>query len=215
MKHHDFDEQDWIARLGVALEAVVPTARPQILDPPGYTRLISFEEYRELGHRAKHDLGVRKMFEDSHLWIDSDPAEAIAILLDHPVLRQGLIGPDSDPKLGFVLFTRSFHADLKWLVSNSTKRAIKESGKHAAVSLHRYLTLGEAGNLPATEIIVFHGLTMDSRVDLGNGAFLASYDDVKTDYDLPAEILTPGLLRPEKVAIGPSPRQMCPCSSEE
>ena len=187
MKHHDFDEKDWIARLGAVLETIAPTARPQIPDPAGYTRLISFEQYRELGHRAKDDPGVRKIFEDSHLWFDSDSIEATAVLREHPLVERGLTGPDSDPVLGFVLFTRSFHADLNWLVSNLTKHAVKESGERAAESLHRYLTLGEAGNLPATEIILFYGLTMDSRVDLGSGAFLAPYDDLKADYGLPAD----------------------------
>ena len=66
-----------------------------------------------------------------------------------------------------------------------TKHAIKVSGESAAELLHRYLTLGATADLPATELTLFHGLTLDRQFDLGSGAFLAPYEEVKARYGLP------------------------------
>ena len=187
MAQSKFHEADWIKRLAAALEDVAPTARPQIPDPPGYTRLISFDEYRALADRAKHDPDIRKIFEESHLWLDTDPEEARAILREHPVVRQGLIGSGKDEGIGMAMVSKWFRIDLKSLVLDLAKHAVKASGECAAKLLHRYLTASEAGDLPAHEITVFHGLVVEGRLDLGADAYLAPYEYARVEFDLPDE----------------------------
>ena len=185
MRRPQFDHARWIGRLATALETLAPTVTPWIPAPPDNTCLISFDEYCALADHAKHHLGSRDIFEKSHLSLDKDPKEAIAILREHPLIQPGLTDSAQDDALGMVLFTSWLRLSLKSLVLDLTKHAIKTDSSSAAELLHRYLTLGEAAKLPASEITVFHGLTLDRQIDLGNGAFLAPYEDVKTTYDLP------------------------------
>ncbi len=191
-----FDAADWIGRLAAALEDVAAQARPAFPfspETPHYGPLDEYwpdthRQYRDLAARARHDPAAAKIFAESHLWLKSDPAEARAILREHPLLRPGLIGLSKREGIGFILPTRDwFHVDLKSLVSHLAKRAMKDSGEQAAQLLHRYLTAGEEANLPAYEITLLHGLKLDRRFDLGSEAYLAPYEDVKATYGLPDE----------------------------
>ena len=53
--------------------------------------------------------------------------------------------------------------------------------------LHRFLIAGEDVRLHAHEIMLLHGLIVDERVDLAPGAYLASYEAVKSRFCLPDE----------------------------
>ena len=53
--HPEFDPTAWIEQLAATLEAIAPTARPTIANPPEYTRSICCHEYRALTDHAKHD----------------------------------------------------------------------------------------------------------------------------------------------------------------
>lgn len=191
-----FNAADWIGRLAAALEDVAAQARPAFPfspETPHYGPLDEYwpsihQQYRDLAARTKHDPDAAKLFAESHLWLKSDPAEARAILREHPLLRPGLIGLSKREGVGFILPTHDwFHVDLKSLVSHLAKRAMKDSGEQAAQLLHRYLTAGEEANLPAYEITLLHGLKLDRRFDLGSEAYLAPYEDAKATYGLPDE----------------------------
>ena len=191
-----FNAADWIGRLAAVLEDVAAQARPAFPfspETPHYGPLDEYwpsihRQYRDLAARAKHDPAAAKLFAESHLWLKSDPAEARAILREHPLLRPGLIGSGKREGVGFMLPTHDwFHVDLKSLVSHLAKRAMKDSGEQAAQLLHRYLTAGAEANLPAYEIALLHGLKLDRRFDLGSEAYLAPYEDAKATYGLPDE----------------------------
>ena len=189
-----FDAADWIGRLAAALEDVAAQARPSCSfapQTPHYGPLDEYwssihRQYRDLAARAKHDPAAAKSFEESYLWLKSDPLEARAILREHPLLRPGLIGSGKREGVGFTLSTHDwFYVDLKSLVAHLAKRAIKDSAEQAAKLLHRYLTAGEDANLPAYEITLLHGLKLDGHFDLGGEAYLAPYEDAKAMFELP------------------------------
>ena len=191
-----FNAAAWISRLAAALENVAAQARPSFPfapETPHYGPLDDYwpninQQYQALAARAKHDPAAAKLFAESHLWLKSDPAEARAILREHPLLRPGLIGSGKREGIGFILSTRDwFHVDLKSLIAHLAKRAMQDSGEQAAQLLHRYLTAGADANLPAYEITLIHGLKLDRRFELGRDAYLAPYEDVKATYGLPDE----------------------------
>ena len=191
-----FNAAAWIDRLAAALEDVAAQARPAFPfapETPHYGPLDEYwpninQQYRDLAARAKHDPAAAKLFDESPLWLKSNPVEARAILREHPLLRLGLIGSGKLEGVGFTLAKRDwFHVDLKSLVAHLAKRAMKDSGEQAAQLLHHYLTAGAEANLPAYEITILHGLKLDRRFDLGSDAYLAPYEDAKATYGLPDE----------------------------
>ena len=196
MTHTDFDEANWIRRLGDALEAVAANARPSYSPlPPETMRSGPIDEYwsalhrgyRDLAARAKHDPAAARQFKDSPLWVKKDPAAARAILREHPLIKSGLVGSGKDEAVGFRILNRAFRSDLTWLVSCLAKLSMKEGGEAAARRLHCYLTAAANASVPAHEITVFHGLVVAGRFDLGRGAYLAPYEHARVEFDLPDE----------------------------
>ena len=123
-----FDEAAWIARLAVALEAVAANARPSYSPlPPEMMRSGPTDErwtalqrgYRALAARARHDPTALSQFNESHLWLETDPAEARAILREHPLMKPGLEGSGTNEGVRFRVLNGVFHSDLAWLVSCS------------------------------------------------------------------------------------------------
>ena len=189
-----FNETDWIARLAAALETVVeratPCGFPLPADAPRRGRIDDFRayqhrQYRALAAQAKRNPEAAKLFEDSRLLLDSEPAEASAIIREHPLLRPGLIG-DGDA-VGFCVLNRWASVGLNSLAGGLAKLSVKEGGEYSAGILHRYLSAGAQGKIPAHEITVIHGLDLDRELDLGAGARLAPYSQVKTAFELPDE----------------------------
>ena len=168
--------------LGLA-EQVKPRVPGQRVDNlgrvHGYTKVVSHEQYRALAVRAQRDAEAEVAFEESHVWFDDDPADVKAILYEHPAIRRALGDPDHSQAIRFLHPYGSFHVELNTLALSLIKLAIKTDAKNAGETLHRFLTLGEARELKAYEVTLFYGLRVDSRLDLGEGAFLASYDDAK------------------------------------
>ena len=183
----DFNANSWIESLAGGLLALAEQVRPQVPGERvdhlgrvhGYTEVVSHEQYRALAVRAQRDAEAEVAFEESHIWCDDDPAEVKAILYEHPVIRRGLGNPDHSQAIRFLRPYGSFHVELKTLALSLTKLAIKTDPKNAGDTLHRFLTLGEARELKAYEVTLFYGLKVDARLDLGEGAFLAPYDDAK------------------------------------
>ena len=65
--------------------------------------------------------------------------------------------------------------------------SLVDGADSAANLLHRFLTDGKAGRLPAEEIVVMHGLSLNARVDLAEGAYLAPYEHARQAYSLPED----------------------------
>ena len=192
----DFNEADWIERLAAALEQVSAEAEPSFSPPPpvklgirpfGEYRSALHRGYRDLAARAKYDPAAAIQFEESHLWVRAYPAEAVAILREHPLMKPGLEGSGKNEGVRFGALNNRSRSDLKWLVSCLAKLSIKEGGEEAARRLQRYLTAGANGTLPAYEITVIHGLVVKTRFDLDVGAYLAPYGDARAEFDLPDE----------------------------
>ena len=196
MIHADFDEADWIRRLGAALEDIATRATPRYAPlPPMPTGIRPIGEYdsvlrlgyQRLAARAKHDRTAWKRFNESHLWVRTDPAEARAILREHALLTPWLVGSGKDEAVKIKILNQTRPANLTWLVKCLAKLSVKEGGEEAARRLHRFLTAAANTRIPAHEIIVVHGLIVAERIDLGSGAYLTPYEDARIDFELPDE----------------------------
>ncbi len=142
-------------------------------------------EYRALAARAKTDPSASQAFEDAHLSLDFDPAQARAILREHPRLTRGVIGSGRDEGVMFVLPTAGFRVGLKPLVGHLARLPIKEGGMHASALLNKYLEAGARAKLPGHEITLLHGLDLDRQFVVGPGAYLAPYRDAQMTFNLP------------------------------
>ena len=199
MTYLDFNEEAWIARLAAALEHVAAEAElsysPFPPDIPRYGRIDEYwsalhRGYRALAARAKYDPVASMQFKESHLWVKTDPVEAMTILREHPLMKPGLAGSGMNEGVRLWILNRMHRSELKWLVSCLAKLSIKEGGPEVARRLHRYLTAGVNGTVPAHEITVIHGLVVKTRFNLDAldaGAYLAPYADARAEFGLPDE----------------------------
>ena len=139
-----FDRKAWIRRFGQALEDTAAAARPTEVPLNMYGRvdrgLYRMEQhrlYREMAALAKTDAYAAKLFDESHLWLDSLPDGVQDLLLEHPVMHQAWSGGSRE---GFYRVrgpAGSGHADVQFLIANLAKLAVKAGGPYAATMLHR------------------------------------------------------------------------------
>ena len=192
----DFDEAVWIRRLGAALEDVASNATPQYSpQPPELNGILQIElaesilhqGYRSLAARAKHDATALRQFKESDLLVRTDPAEARAILREHALVEPWLVASGGDEAIVVSFLNGGYGSNLTSLVRSLAKLSVKEGGEGAARRLHRFLTIVTDAGVPADEIIVFHGLIVRERVDLGRGAYLAPYEYARIEFGLPEE----------------------------
>ena len=185
--NQEFEHSRWTETLANGLMALAPRVRPRVPHDEvdiygrahGYSRIVSYEEYRTLANRAQHDSDAEVAFEESHIELTDDPSDVIAILCEHPIVRQSLGQSTQDQAIQFVAPYRTSRVSLETLASSLTKLAIKTDAVTAAKTLHQFLTLGEARELRAYEVTLFYGLKLDGCLKIGKGAFLASYEDAK------------------------------------
>ena len=188
-----FDRKGWISRFGKALEDTAATARSHgvpfrmygQIDRDLYRRE-QYRRYRGMAELAKTDPYAAKLFDESHLWLDSLPDGVLDLLLEHPVIEHAW-SRGSREAFHFVQVLGGGHADVKSLITDLAKLSVKVGGKRAATMLHRFLVAGEGVRLHAHEITVLHGLKLDEPVPLGRGAYLASYDAVRKRFGLPED----------------------------
>ena len=194
--HADFDEADWIRRLGAALEHVAAKATPRYSPvppmPSGIRPIGEYDSalrlgYQRLAARATQDRTAWKQFNESHLWVRTDPAEARAILREHALLKPWVVGSGKDEAVEIRILNGSRRAGLTGLVTCLAKLAVKEGGEGAAQRMHEFLTAAADARIPADEIIVVHGLLVTEAVELGSGARLAPYEDARIEFDLPED----------------------------
>ena len=186
MGQYDFDESLWVADLGKALEALAQNASEGILRDSSRVRyLLSFDECRELAQRAEHNPAAQDAFKTLHVKLNCFPTDAMAILLDHPVIRRALPDSSEDGEIQHVLVEEWHGFRLSELLSTAMKTVIKTGGREAACMLNRFLALGESGKLRGYEVTVFDEVEINGRADIGKSGFLAPYDDIKSIYNLP------------------------------
>ena len=186
MGPHDFDESKWVADLGTALELLAQNASEGVLRASRRVKhLLTFDQCRELAQLAKHNPAAEDDFKALQVKLNCFPTEAMAILLDHPVVRRALPDSSEDGVIQQVMLEEWDSLRLSELLSRTMRTVLKAGGKEAAFALNRFLTLGEGGKLRGYEITVFDELEITGRADIGESAFLAPYDDVKATYSLP------------------------------
>ncbi len=190
MVQQDFEPSVWMERLGAALEALFPEVKALIryteVDSRGrrqeYSHWTQDDEFRLLAEDARHDPSARAAFESSSVHLDTEPVQAIEILRQHPVMNRVLTKPDDQRAVAFISPYQWLRVRLQSLVGNLAKLAMKTDGLNAASTFHRFLILGETGTLKAHEVTLFYGMTVNGRIDIADGAFLAPYHDVKAIY---------------------------------
>ena len=173
-----FDAETWVAHLGEALDAFALTAEYSITIGPGETPWLTYEEFRALGESASHRPGMHVKSEPLIVRSRSDSSEQRSLLLEHPILRRAVNGPDGNESIRVLNPNGSLSIDMKGLVSSMTGYTVRTTGARAAKLLHRYLTEGEDHQLPAREYVVIYGLKMTERINLSAGAFLTPLDDL-------------------------------------
>ena len=192
----NFNEAVWIEHLAAALEQVAAEAEPSYSSPPpalpgprpiGERWSALHRGYRALAARAKFDPTASIQFKASSLWVNKDPAEAMTILREHPLIEPGLRGSGMSEVVVFGILNEEFSSNLKLLVESLAKLSVKEGGEEAARRLHRYLVAGANGAVPTYEITVIHGLVVKTRFNLDAGAYLAPYAEAGAEFGLPDE----------------------------
>ena len=214
----NFDRKGWISRFGRALEDAATEADPTGvplnmygLVESGLYRMEQHRRYRDMATLAKTDAYAAKLFDESHLWLDSLPDGVQDLLLEHPVMKQAWSGGSRE---GFYRVrgpAGGGHADVQFLIANLAKLAVKVGGPYAATMLHRYLVAGEGVRLHAHEIMVLHGLKVDDPIPLGPGTYLSAYDAVRKRFGLPED--PEPWLRPRDEGLDLHPGRLARASS--
>ena len=216
MEQQGFESQTWIERLGAALEALAPELRASVryieVDAAGRnhgrTRWTGTDDFRALAEAASHEPVARATFEQSSVLLDEDPEEAIEILREHFVIQRVLTRQDDQHAVAFIGPHWWSRVQFRTLVANVAKLAVQTGGEEAAAALHRFLVQGEEFKLKAYEVTLFDGLELNGRVEIGEGAFLAPYEDVLGTYGAdPREEMS---LRMELAGIPRDPRDPTP-----
>ena len=188
-----FDRKAWISRFGQALEDTAATAPPTWVPFHNHGpidrvhhRREQHRRYREVAELARTDPYAAKLFDESHLWLDTLPDGVEDLPLEHPVIEHAW-SRGSTEGFHFVRVRGGGHADVQFLIANLAKLSVKVGGPYAATMLHRFLVAGEGVRLHAHEITVLHGLKLDEPIPLGRGAYLASYGAVRKRFGLPED----------------------------
>ena len=189
---HDFETDAWCQRLSRSLESLTADIHAhipyEITDQDGHTfrttDRVAYDQYRDwiagLPEKDRRLIEPTVSFRQSHRWFERDQGEAEAILQEHPVIQRALSKPGGD-----VWFLQPYGAsrcEMRTLALNLTKLGITAGWDHAVRILDRLLMLGERRELRAYEITLLDGLELETRLDLGEGAYLDSYDEVASVY---------------------------------
>ena len=156
MAQDEFEVSDWINRLGDELNTLAQSVTG---------------EFRDLANQAIGTVFLPKL--------NSDTTNAIELLRTHRIIEHELIGAGRDTGFMMVKPTGGSWVELDDLVKSLVRSTvIKGDGYNVAKALHKYLTLGDKKRLPGYELIFFRGLKVENRVEIGEGAFITSYDEI-------------------------------------
>ena len=169
-------EQSWFNKLAEALNVLGSSVTGVRYHPPS----LSNAEYRALAQRALQSASDRILFESYDPKLNSDPGEVVQILRSHPTIENALAGSNDDAVMMLTPST-AFRVELNRLALYLSKAAMKRDGQYAAGVLRDYLTFSEEGRLPGYEVALFRGLEVDRRFDIGEGSFIAPYDELVQD----------------------------------
>lgn len=182
-----FCHNEWIDQLSSALSALVesvehPPFTPQKASTPALrsieeARQDDLQRYKKLGALARTSPYASKFFSKTNFPVRDTPEwrTVTDVIVNHPCFTEswfdrGTSKWDSPP---FAL-----------LITSLAKLSVRTSGRHAATRLHRFLVLGRCTLLPAYEITLLHGLGVTRQIDLGGKAYLAPYEEVRTQFGL-------------------------------
>ena len=191
-----FDIEDWCANLSAALTDLTETARLRSsfrfpgrvpIDDglsPEEANAIAHENLIRLAQVAQQDHEWRSLLLRAHTESDDEKIEAVCSVLElHPVINAHFdtvgppyivfLGPPGSGGMGF---------PLDFLARDLVAPAFLFGPEETARLLHRLLSEGEARALVGYQITMFPGLHVDQRIDLDEGLFLASYEEVSTEY---------------------------------
>ena len=196
----EFHPDRWCEELGQRLDAFSSSVWPSFsydfpeeMLSPNFSLVPDAREwarrrYRILGEMAQHDPGAAEAFDRASLrYADNDIVVVIAALREHPILRHALDRGDPDPHEAvefLVPFVRAFRIEMRTLASQLTRLTFKTNGVDAARLLNQFLAEGEARSLRGREINLILGLRSARRVDIGEGVFLAPFQEVEALYGL-------------------------------
>ena len=168
-------ESDWIERLAEALDVLAQAVTAVRINSPTLTT----SQFRSLAEKANRDPNANLLFEEYIPALNSDPATAIGILQEHPIIRcYSAVAGGKPAVMTLMPPGNASRLELDWLVCWLTKTSVRKGGIHTAQILDEILTLSEAKALPAQEITLFLGLRVEQRFDFGKAAFIAPYEQV-------------------------------------
>ena len=191
MTQNERKESDWIARLAEALELLAQSVTAVRINLPTLTN----SQYRSLAKQADRDPNLKLLFEEYLPRLNSDPAAAIGVFQEHPVIRRESVVSGSMPAVMMLTPNAAFRVELDRLALYLTKTAVRKGGRYAAGILDKYLALSEAKELPAHEVTLFRGLKVSQRFEIGNAAFIAPFE----------QLVEQGLLRERGERAGENP----------
>ena len=195
MRERQFDSNEWITKLAAAIEEDVTRSDAPWLDYPEEPPHDSAEgdrqwrlrQYGALARRAKTDAVAARQFAKSRFRLVSVSNETKSILRGHPALAGADASSSQLEGIRVQLLNRSTLLDFDSLLSRLAKVSLVDGADGAAGLLDRFLSDGEAGRLPAEEIILVRGLSLGGRIELAEGAYLAPYEDARSTFRLPDE----------------------------
>ena len=194
----EFDADRWCEELGKSLDEFASTVQPifryefpdeeplpNVLPIPDVHELAQ-RRYRKLAERIQHDPSAAEVFEGAGLrFNDGDRGNVVAALRHHPAILRALNKSDANLDGAVFLLYPFGSADvveLKDLALQLARLTFKTNGMEAARLLNRFLTQGEARSLGGCEIILIWGLRSCRRIDIGEGVFLAPYEEIAAIY---------------------------------
>jgi len=158
------------------------TAKPYGRDP------VSNEQFRALADSARSDERAREYFESLFPKLNSDPAELIDRLCQHPGIRSNTRGAGSDRATFVVRPSGGGRLELGILARFLTKSALHRGCPETVDRLEAFLSLSLEGRVPGYQVCIFRGLTLPGKVEIAPGLEMWDYQHAAAH----------GLVKPER-----------------
>ena len=123
-----------------------------------------------------------------HLRQDPDLTGIFSLIQEHPIVLTVLENTAGSEGIRIGVPRGDFLLELKTLALNLVRLAIKTDGKNAAEMLDCFLQRGKQRELQGYAVTLFYGLKLHERVNIGDGTFIAPYENVEQAYELPKRL---------------------------